>query len=256
MSSFPLKKAAAAVVEIERECHVDLLIFKKDANKDIWQKSTTDISIMSKGRFRSPGVLTNAFRPTGQFTKAARTIAYNAVASCAFTLLRNFNFHISQNNENQESLFSQSSEQWRLTSGSRMCSREHARTTRRRSKVEGAPWDSPVRIAQKFLCMSSTDGFPGVQPIWLELRTRGRQTCNPSNSSRVRDIAFNPFERDPLPGQIRTITSPVFGDHQAAPRCEGGKPRLAPKLSIGTNIRVLLTQKFPTLEKRYQIKKA
>ncbi|MDC2993137.1 hypothetical protein OAZ91_00875 [bacterium] len=102
--------------------------------------------------------------------------------------------------------------------------------------------------------MSSTDGFPGVQSTLFELQTRGKQTCNPSNSSRVRDIAFNPFERDLLRGQMRAFTSLVFGDHQAAPWCEGRKPSLAPKRSNRTYVRSLLTQIFPILEGRYKIK--
>ena len=246
---------AAVGVERGREYHTDLVILTKNGDSGTWQHSTSIITFKSKGRIQSPGVFANAFRQTGQFTDAARTLAYNSVTNCALSLRRKFNLNIAQSNNRGEFLFSQCSENWRLVLGLKMRLREHTGTIRRRVRVEGTSWDSPIRITRKFLYKFASDGFPSARSIWLKLRTRGRQTCNSNNLPLRTNTVLNPFERDLLPSQIEAFASLVFGNNSAALQCEGGKLRLASKRSCGANIEVLSRKKITTLEKRFQIKK-
>ena len=250
-----LEKTHAAIVK-ERSCDVDLMVLTKKSDADRYTYSKI-MSFKSKGRIRSPGAIKTLLAKRRPYVQNARTMAHNAVTMCMASFQGNWALNIAQNNECREFLYNDCSDWWRRTRGLEMCPRDHATTTRYRARIEGAPWESPIRIARKYLCKSATSVFPSVERIWVQLQTRGRQTCDPNNSvPGGRAIALYPSrDSDWLAEEIRNFTSAVLGTSTAALKCENGEPSLVPRIGAGQKFKILPQRKIPLIDRRHEFKR-
>ena len=249
------EKTHAAIVK-ERNCDVDLMVLTKKSDTERFKYSKI-MSFKSKGRIRSPGAIKTLFGKRRPHVQNARTMAYNAVTMCMASFQGNWTLNIAQNSECREFLYGDCSDGWRRTRGLGMCPRDQATTTRYRARIEGAPWESPIRIARKYLCKSATSAFPSVAGIWVQLHTRGRQTCDSNNSvPGASSIALYP-SRDSrwLTEEIRNFTTAVLGTSTAALKCENGEPSLVPRIGAGQKLKMLPQRKIPLMDRRHEFKR-
>ena len=211
---------AYAVVTKERTCNVDLFVYTTKNNRNVESPSLR--SFQSWGYIRAPGNVENITAPTSHYTANARTLAYNAMSTCLVTAIRNPTINIAQHDACRITFYGDCTAQWRHDNGLLLCPQEHSTTSRSRGRVLNAPWESPVRIIQKYICSSAGDGFPKKNRVQMLFKGTGRQTCRSDVPQRGAEMQLST-------STIDRLTDEVFGTGLFVLKCEQGQPRTVPR---------------------------